>query len=63
MVYVGATRSMSFMRSGYILKVNVKVNLKRNLFRRCEICSFMLLVKQQHEICLEDARYVVLCFW
>jgi len=49
-VYVEATRSMSFMRSRYILKNNIKVNLKRNLFRRCEICSFMLLLKQQHGI-------------
>jgi len=23
----------------------------------------MLLVKQQHEICVEDVRYVILCFW
>jgi len=49
-VYVEATRSVSFMRSSYILKNNIKVNLKRNLFRRFEICGFMLLVKQQHGI-------------
>jgi hypothetical protein len=49
-MYIDATRSMSFMRSRYILKDNIKVNLKKNLFRRCEICGYMLLVKKQHGI-------------
>jgi hypothetical protein len=34
----------SFMRSRYILNNNIEVNLKRTLFRRCEICGLTLVV-------------------
>jgi hypothetical protein len=43
-LYMEDTRSMSLMRSRYILKNNIKMNLKRNLFRRCELCGFLLIV-------------------
>jgi hypothetical protein len=53
-VYAEDTRSMSFMRYRYILKNNIKVNLKKNLFTRCKICGFILLAKLQHGVSCVD---------